>query len=309
MFKPTAEVQVLRKRAQLLHELRAFFYRQNIMEVDVPLLGQSTVTDPFIDALELQKPKLYLQTSPEYFMKRLLVSGSGSIYYLGKACRRDEASVHHRPEFCMLEWYCLGLDDWQLMDQMASLFRSLSPSTPQFRVSYEQAFVKVVGVSPYTASLAQLQDLVKQHTTYPHHMDSRASCLDLLFSMCVQSSLGQGLCFVYHYPQELSSLAKLSENDSGQLVSRRFEVFWNGLELANGYYELQDAAEHQARFKRDCDIRCEEGKDVPEIDAAFLDAMSHGLPECSGVALGVDRLMMCLHGLSDIAESTAFANG
>ncbi|MCR6650391.1 MAG: hypothetical protein NVV73_02280 [Cellvibrionaceae bacterium] len=201
MFHPSASLDLLQKRAQLLQQLRAFFFARQIMEVDVPALGQNTVTDVHLEPLQVLDTG-YLQTSPEYFMKRLLAAGSGSIYYLGKAYRRDESGRRHRAEFTLLEWYSVGLDDRELMAQMTELFALLAPATDIRRRSYGEAFQTLLGLCPHRASLAELQALIAARLELHSPLDNKSACLDLLFSFCVEPQLGPGITFICDYPAE-----------------------------------------------------------------------------------------------------------
>lgn len=308
MFQPSASLDHLQKRAQLLHQLRAFFFAREIMEVDVPALGLATVTDVHLEPLRVPGNG-FLQTSPEYFMKRLLAAGSGSIYYLGKAYRRDESGRRHRAEFTMLEWYCVGLDDRQLMQQMTELFLQLDPAVEIRHRSYGEVFQELLGLCPHRATLAELQAVIASHLELHSPLDNKSACLDLLFSCCIEQRLDGGITFIYDYPQEQCALARLSVNTHGMTVARRFEVYWNGMELANGYWELCIAEEQRQRFENDRRIRAANGMDVPDVDERFLAALEAGLPECAGVALGVDRLLMCLSGARDIRDVMPFADG
>lgn len=251
----------------------------------------------------------YLQTSPEYFMKRLLAAGSGSIYYLGKAYRRDESGARHRAEFTMLEWYRVGWDDRQLMREMEELFRQISPGvTVQYR-SYGDVFQSILDLCPHTSSLAALQASIASRIELNSPVEQRDACLDLLFSHCIEPSLVGGITFVYDYPKEMCALARVAPDQAGIPVARRFEVYWNGLELANGYWELCAPAEQRERFENDRKQRAAMGLDVPDVDTRFVAALEAGLPDCAGVALGVDRLLMCLLDEKDISRVTPFANG
>ncbi|MBC6904178.1 EF-P lysine aminoacylase GenX [Saccharophagus sp. K07] len=307
MFQPSASLANLQKRAQLLQQLRAFFYARDVMEVDVPAIGAATVTDIHLEPLVVPGTG-YLQTSPEYFMKRLLAAGSPSIFYLGKAYRSDESGRRHRPEFTMLEWYRLGFDDHALMQEMAELFRELAPHVAIRFSSYTDAFQAVLGLCPHRASLADLQACIASKIELNSPLTDKSSCLDLLFSHCVEPELGNGITFVYDFPREQCALARMALNDAGQQVARRFEVYWDGMELANGYWELCGAEEQRKRFESDRRTRTALGLTVPEVDERFLAALETGLPECAGVALGVDRLLMCLLKVKDIREVMPFAD-
>jgi len=305
---------MLRRRAELLSGLRKFFSEAGVSEVDVPVLGRSTVTDNNIDSITAVTSGSggYLQTSPEYFMKRLLAAGSGDIYCLGKAFRNGEAGQRHNPEFTLLEWYRCGWDEHQLMDELADLMSQIYRASDQsplavHRGSYADYFAQVLAVDPHTASLHQLQQLAVAAGSDSWAGESRANCLDLLFSVQVEPQLPQGLVFVYDYPACQAALAQTTTNDQGQLVSRRFEVFVNGMELANGYFELIDSVEQVQRFAEDLKARSAANKPVVEVDNHFMDALAQGLPSCAGVALGVDRLLMQLQGAESIAQVMPFS--
>jgi lysyl-tRNA synthetase class 2 len=305
---------MLRRRAELLSGLRKFFSEAGVSEVDVPVLGRSTVTDNNIDSITAVTfgGSGYLQTSPEYFMKRLLAAGSGDIYCLGKAFRNGEAGQRHNPEFTLLEWYRCGWGEHQLMDELADLMSQIYRASGQsplavHRGSYADYFAQVLAVDPHTASLHQLQQLAVAAASDSWAGESRANCLDLLFSVQVEPQLPQGLLFVYDYPACQAALAQTTTNDQGQLVSRRFEVFVNGMELANGYFELIDSVEQGQRFAEDLKARSAANKPVVEVDNHFMDALAQGLPSCAGVALGVDRLLMQLQGAESIAQVMPFS--
>lgn len=293
------------------------------MEVDVPVLAKTGVTDLHIDCIpaEISGEQWYLQSSPEYFMKRLLAAGSGSIYYLGKAFRDGESGSRHQPEFTMLEWYREGWDEHQLMDELALLIESLGKDNGFSSVSdqpwavqkwavqkirYEDIVEQVVGLNPHTCVLADVQRVASAIAGTDFSDAGRSTCLDLIFSLAVEPALPAGLVFIYDYPACQAALAQLGVDDQNHTVARRFEAFLNGMELANGYFELLDAVELQSRFRADQALRASEGKRSMTIDAKLLDAMSAGLPHCSGVALGVDRLLMQMLEATQIAEVMPF---
>lgn len=308
MFRPTASLEHLQKRAQLLQQLRAFFDAQGVMETDVPALAPATITDVHLEPLQVPGVG-FLQTSPEYLMKRLLAAGCGSIYYLGKAYRKDESGRRHRAEFTMLEWYRVGLDDRQLMAEMIELFHHLAPGVRARIRTYREVFLAALGVCPHTATLADLQAVIARTLELNSPLEDKSACLDLLFSHCVEPSLGPDITFVCDYPAEQCALARVVPTSAGTPVARRFEVFWGGMELANGYWELCSVAEQRQRFDNDRRIRAANGLKVPALDERFLAALAEGLPDCAGVALGVDRLLMCLVGATDIREVMPFADG
>lgn len=308
MFQPSADLAVLQRRAQLLRQLRAFFYDREVMEVDVPVLGDATVTDVYIEPLQVAgEHRWFLQTSPEYYMKRLLAAGSGSIFYLGKAFRSDERGRRHRAEFTMLEWYRQGFSDVQLMEDIAALFSRIAPAEPVHRITYGRLFESKLGLCPYRANVEQLRRVASERVDFSGTLDTKSAWLDLLFSHCIEPEL-KSIFLVHDYPREQCALARLGANEDGVVVAKRFEVFWQGVELANGYWELSAAAEQRQRFLADQQQRQHLGFAVPAMDERFMAALDHGLPDCSGVALGVDRLLMCLLGADDIAQVMPFAD-
>lgn len=305
---------MLQARAELLSTLRQFFFQRSVMEVDVPVLARSSVTDINIESIpaNIYSESGYLQTSPEYFMKRLLSQGAGDIFCLGKAFRNGEQGCRHNPEFSLLEWYRCGWDEHQLMDEIAELMslvfaaRSSQPLAITKR-TYADCFSEILGIDPHGADLVELQEKAVAASSDSWTGESRANCLDLLFSQLVEPQLPPGLVFVYDYPACQSALAQLHNDTQGRQVSRRFEVFLNGLELANGYFELTDRAEQQQRFDGDNAQRIEASKPQIPMDRHLLAALDHGMPSCAGVAMGVDRLLMQLEGADSITQVMPFS--
>ena len=305
---------MLQARAELLSTLRQFFFQRSVMEVDVPVLARSSVTDINIESIpaNIYSESGYLQTSPEYFMKRLLSQGAGDIFCLGKAFRNGEQGCRHNPEFSLLEWYRCGWDEHQLMDEIAELIslvfaaRSSQPLAITKR-TYADCFSQILGIDPHGADLVELQEKAVAASSDSWTGESRANCLDLLFSQLVEPQLPSGLVFVYDYPACQSALAQLHNDTQGRQVSRRFEVFLNGLELANGYFELTDRAEQQQRFDGDNAQRIEASKPQIPVDRHLLAALDHGMPSCAGVAMGVDRLLMQLEGADSITQVMPFS--
>ena len=308
-WQPGATMATLRQRSRVLAKLRDFFQQRQVMEVDVPLLSRATVTDHNIDSIQACNADVaaYLQTSPEYFMKRLLAAGSGDIYSLGKAFRDAENGRRHNPEFTMLEWYRCGWDEHQLMDEVAELIASLVPEISVRRCSYADVFIQHLQVDPHFADLADLQRMAVIAGSEAWADETRANCLDLLFSVLIEPQLEDGLVLVYDYPACQAALAKCAEDSQGRQISRRFEGFLNRVELANGYCELTDAAEQASRFAEDQRLRKLSNKTPVTADSQLLAAMEAGLPECAGVAMGVDRLLMQLQGADSIDQVMPFS--
>lgn len=299
---------VLQKRAALLASIRQFFAERGVLEVEVPVIGASTVTDPHLEPLLVRDSELdlFLQTSPEFFLKRLLSQGIGCVYYMGKAFRQDEAGVRHNPEFTMLEWYRMGLDDKALMAEVGELLSLLCPEEPLFKKSYGDVFQAYIGVDPHGASAETLQNIAHKKLDINWQDADKNLWLDLLFSHLIEPQLTKGFTLVYDYPASQCALAKLSIDEKGREVAKRFELFGGGMELANGYWELTDAEEQRRRFEADNRERAATGKAQVKFDEAFLAALEQGIPECAGIALGVDRLLMCLVGAKHISEVLAF---
>jgi elongation factor P--(R)-beta-lysine ligase len=311
VFASSASVATLKKRAHWLHRLRAFFYARNCWEVDVPVLGEFGVTDLHLEPIcaQVNQQLRFLQTSPEFFMKRLLAQGSGDIFYLGKAFRQDEQGPKHRPEFTLLEWYRCGYTDQSLIEEIRDLLLGLAPNTPWQQLSYGELFERHLGLDPHGAQPQALASLALQHLDLSFTHASKSTWLDLLFSCVIEPLLPAGICVVTDYPACQSALARLGLNAQGQTVARRFEVFWSGVELANGYWELTDVQEQAARFAVDQQARAALGRPAREADPRLLAALQAGMPACAGVALGVDRLIMALENCQDIAQVVPFAEG
>ena len=310
-WQPTATLGTLRSRAELLSNIRQFFQAAGVMEVDVPVLSDTGVTDLNIDCIQAQVcgDTQYLQSSPEYYMKRLMASGLGSIYYLGKAFRNDEFGRRHQPEFTMLEWYRSGWDEHQLIKEVTALLQHLgvNNSSPQI-IRYEALFEQMTGLNSHQAPLVDIQAFASNLAGNDFSAESRSTCLDLIFSIAVEPNLSEGLVFVHDYPACQPALAQLGRDSHGNTVARRFEAYLNGMELANGYYELVDSVELKSRFDADMALRQAAKKTLMTGDQALLTAMEFGLPSCAGVALGVDRLLMQLLNIDDISQVMPFSN-
>ncbi len=282
------------------------------MEVETPLLASAPVTDPNIDAIATVNPLVgdhpcYLQTSPEFAMKRLLAAGSGPIYQICKAFRRSERGARHNPEFTMLEWYRPGMALEVLMDEVAEVIQLALGDRPVRRLSYRQAFLNAAQLDPFTATVAQLRDCAARQLELSFDSDDRDTWLQLLMSTVVEPSLdAHEITLVDDFPATQAALAKTATDVQGRLVARRFEAFCGGMELANGYDELCDASELLRRMRRDHQQRRAAGQELPPIDRHLLAAMQAGLPECSGVAMGLDRLLMLSSRCSRIDEVLAF---
>ncbi len=314
-WQPIASIETLQKRAALLRKIREFFFQRGVMEVETPALSRAGVSDlhlvnfatEFVGQGHGEGMPLYLQTSPEYAMKRLLAAGSGAIYQMAKAYRNEELGRHHNPEFTMLEWYRPGFDEFDLMDEIDELMNTLLGCGEATRISYQRVFLDIIGLDPLTASLAQLRSVATDYGfgNIAETEQSRDTLLQLLFCMVIEPKIGQQVpCFVYHFPASQAALAALNPEDPR--VAGRFELYFKGMELANGFNELTNAKEQRARFEADNQARRAAGKPEVAIDHHLIAALEQGLPQCSGVALGIDRLIMLATGKERIAEVIAF---
>ncbi|WP_417552597.1 EF-P lysine aminoacylase EpmA [Marinomonas fungiae] len=315
VWQPTADLTALKFRAEVFHNIRAFFYQREVLEVDTPCLSLGSISDPHIEVLTSHTRTLgqdvtyYLQTSPEYAMKRLLAAGMPSIYQLGKVFRAEEIGRRHGIEFTMLEWYRLGFDHWQLMSEMDDLLSELmGQSIVSERLSYAAAFERHVGLNPFSASLNELQQVCYQHTEYGLQEEDRDTLLELLFATLVEPNIGQDVpCFIHAYPASQAALARQQQDEQGNATAARFEWYWRGMELANGYFELTDATEQQQRMQDEMAERAENDQVWRQADERLISALKQGLPECAGVALGVDRLLMLLQNKAHIDQVMPFA--
>ncbi|NJN46886.1 MAG: EF-P lysine aminoacylase GenX [Candidatus Competibacteraceae bacterium] len=318
-WQPQATWDALRLRARLLTQIRVFFAARDVLEVDTPALSRAAVTDPQLHSFavrysgpgESNGQTHYLHTSPEFPMKRLLAAGSGDIYQLAKVFRDGEAGRHHNPEFTLLEWYRIGFDHRQLMEELAALATQLLGSqlnaTAEF-ISYHDVFQRHLQIDPHQTTVEQLiacaeQRGVGQPPQLPQ--DDPDPWLHLLLSHCIEPQLGRDrLTFVYDYPASQAALARIRPGNPP--VAERFELYLNGVELANGFHELNDAAEQRRRFEADNARRRGDGLAPMPIDEQLLAALADGLPDCAGVALGFDRLLMLAAGKSSLQEIVAF---
>ncbi|KJR36853.1 elongation factor P lysine(34) lysyltransferase [Vibrio navarrensis] len=314
-WQPTASIPQLRQRAALIARIRQFFAQRNVLEVDTPAMSHATVTDVHLHTFQTQfvgpgyaqGSPLFLMTSPEFHMKRLLAAGSGCIYQLGKAFRNEENGRYHNPEFTMLEWYRVGFDHHALMDEMDELLQLVLSTAPAERMTYQEAFLRVLGVCPLQASMTELKLSASELglSDIAEAEEDRDTLLQLLFSIGVEGKIGQQVpAFVYDFPASQAALAKI--NPSDPRVADRFEVYFKGIELANGFHELDNAQEQLRRFEQDNRKRVEMGLAEQPIDYHLIAALQSGLPECAGVALGVDRLIMLALGCDHIDQVTAF---
>lgn len=317
-WQPTASLSTLKARATFIQTIRQFFIERQVLEVDTPALSLGTVTDlhldPFVCPFDYDpsgtKQNLYLQTSPEFAMKRLLAAGSGPIFQICKAFRHESAGRFHNPEFTILEWYRTGFNDHDLMQELDQLQQQLLGTSSALKISYHNAFLEHLQFDPLTISLDALQAKVAEISDDDWlKSESKDTLLQWLFSTQIEPVLGQDNghftpCFVYDFPASQASLARVSENDPR--VAHRFELYYRGVELANGFYELDNAAEQRRRFEDDNQLRKADNKPQRPIDERFIAALEQGLPDCAGVAVGIDRLFMLAQSSCHIEEVLAF---
>lgn len=317
-WRPTATIETLRDRARLLAKVRAFFASRDVLEVETPVLGRGGSTDVHLVSLSSMartdrgQRRLWLQTSPEFHMKRLLAAGSGPIYQLAKSFRDGEIGARHNIEFTMLEWYRPDFSLAALIDETTALIATIMPSFvgPVVHYRYRELFHTYLAIDPFTTSLDALRALAAERGQMSANTlagDSRETCLDLLMGMVIEPQLGQGeLSVVIDYPAQQAALARRHQDSDGDWVASRFELYLDGIELANGYHELTDAAEQRARFEQDNAERRRLGLGEVDIDEHLLAALAHGMPEGAGVALGIDRLIQLALGKARLEDVLSF---
>ena len=322
-WRPQATRAQLALRAQMLAQIRTYFAHAGVLEVETPILAAAGSTDPRLASFtttfhrdgdagaSLAGTPLYLHTSPEFAMKRLLAAGSGSIYQICKAFRNGESGRVHNPEFTLLEWYRVDWTYRDLMDEVAALIgAALAPlralAQPEY-LSYAQAFQNYCGIDPWEASRDRFAAVAREHgivIANDPELDRDAYC-DLLLTHTIEPRLGDGrVTLLYDYPPTQAALAHIRKD--ARPVAERFEAYLFGMELANGFQELRDPAEQRQRFGADNARRVAAGLPIIPLDENLLAALAHGLPACAGVALGVDRLVMAASGASALAEVLAF---
>ncbi len=283
------------------------------MEVETPLLSAAAATSLYLDSfvtrylgpLAPQGQDFFLQTSPEFAMKRLLAGGSGPIYQICKAFRNGEAGAYHNPEFTLLEWYRPGFDHHALMDEVEALLDSILDIGTFQRIKYRDLFLGRAGFDPFIFTVEEAKACLQQHGITAPDMDgaTKDDWLMLILTHIIEPNLGSGAVFIYDFPASQAMLARLSRSEPP--TAERFELYVNGIELANGFHELADAAEQRRRFESEMQQRKHLGMAELPMDEALIDALKHGLPDCAGVALGIDRLLMLAAGEQAIAEVLA----
>ena len=317
-WAPSATRDALHLRASLNRVVREFLHARDVLEVETPVMSQAGNTDPNIASFSLEfsgrtdgAPRTrWLRTSPEYALKRLLAAGFGDCYELGRVFRDGEAGGRHNPEFSMLEWYRVGWDLRQLIEETAALVQAalilVGRSAPLRVVRFRDLYRDALGVDPFTADATTLRAALGDVLIDPQGL-VHDDWLDLLMTHRLQPAFKTGeMLALIDYPASQCALARIAEDADGQRVARRFELYLGPLELANGYHELLDADEQAIRFENDAHVRRARGVDVPPTDTRLLDALASGMPACAGVALGMDRLLMAMLSTDRIADVLAF---
>ena len=321
-WQPASTLTNMKLRAAIYTQIRHFFAEREVLEVDTPIMSQSAVSDVHLASVpaiyqeagyqqtgSLKTQTCYLQTSPEYPMKRLLAAGFPSIYQLCKVFRNGETGQFHNPEFTLLEWYRLGWNDHQLMTEVDELFQRVLSTPPADRLSYEAVFLQYVSINPHTADIEvvrQCADRYGINVIGEVDGDDRDMWLQLLMSEVIERQIGRVRpMFIYDFPASQAALARI--NPDKPAVAARFEAYFRGVELVNGFYELADAGEQSKRFDKDLAVREKLGLPLPPRDERFLAALASGrFPDCAGVALGVDRLIMIAAGAESISDVLSF---
>lgn len=316
-WQPSASLKQLQQRARIVAAIRQFFAERHVMEVDTPLLASHGVTDLHLHNFVVHptppgpEGPLYLQTSPEYAMKRLLAAGSGCIYQFARAFRDQELGTWHQPEFTMLEWYRIGFDHHQLMDEvMLLLQQAVGIGTENIlKASYGQLWQQHLQLNPHTVTIEELQACGARHDLAISAVDdlSTTDWCELLFDRCIVPELAaMPIVCVYDYPSDQAALAALrAEGD--ETVAERFEVYLYGIECGNGFHELTDPGEQAQRFAKDNALRQSKGLPVREPDSYLLAALQQGMPPCAGVALGLERVLAAAWQLPGITATQAFS--
>lgn len=300
-WQPSASIATLKNRAKIIAKIREFFSQRQVMEVETPTLSQATVTDVHLHTFDTTfvgpgfagGKQLYMQTSPEFHMKRLLCAGSGAIYQMSKAFRNEESGRHHNPEFTMLEWYQPDYDHMTLINEVDELLQIVLSTQSCDIITYQQLFIKYLRLDPLSADIEAIRAVALPYDfgDFVVTESNKDTLLQCLFCFVIEPQIGLDKPIaVYNFPASQAALAQLDATD--ERVARRFEFYYRGIELANGFHELQDATEQLDRFKQDNKERQREGLTEQPIDYRLIDALAHGLPNCSGVALGIDRLIM-----------------
>ena len=314
-WRPSASLEALRFRADCARKVRGFFDRKELLEVETPLVAEVGTVDLWIDSFEvrstLSRQRLWLQTSPEFHMKRLLAAGSGPVWQMTRAFHDEGRGRLHNPEFTIVEWYHPGWTLRELCEEVEELCREIVPDLPRARwISFQEAFRERAGVDPFGDPVDKIRQAAEEACPVapPIAHSDRDGWLDLLLVSRVEPGLGDDApVFLWGYPPSRAALARVE--DGPPRVAMRAELYWKGVELCNAYDELVDPSEQLARFEEESRARAALGKTSPPIDHGLVAALRHGLPASAGVALGFDRLVQLAYGAAGIADVIAFAEG
>lgn len=310
-FAPTCNKETWIKRQKLMSLVRNFFANKNILEVETPTLSAACGTDPELDYFSVKSPERFLMTSPEFHMKRLLSAGFGDIFQITKAFRKDEFGAHHNNEFSIVEWYRVGMPQSELMSEVESLVSYVTKKTLNAkRTRWIDAFKNYTNIDPLKANSCDfIEACISQNIALPADTSamSKSDWWDYFMVFVIEPKLAKNYSeFIYDYPPEQAALAQTYVDSSGYTWAKRFELFVDNVELCNGYTELTDAIEQRKRFAKDLQIRKNKNRPLPLIDENFLQALEHGMPACSGVALGLDRLFMLALNKKEIKDVILF---
>lgn len=304
-WRPTTSAQALKARALLYSDIRNFFAQRQVLEVDTPFLAHYGVSDIHIQCIHVPGYG-FLQSSPEYHMKRMLAHGVESIYQIARVFRDGEQGQRHNPEFTLLEWYRLGMALPELIQECVDLLKPILQLEQVAHYSFRRVFQQHTGLDPMRASVAELEARAQGTTQLPANL-TRGELVDWLMATVVEPALPHDqITVIDRFPGWAAALAQHTQDDDGETVALRFEIYAKGMELANGYQELTDAQEQAVRFAQDQQTRKNNGLPPREADHWLLAALEHGLPFCSGVAMGLDRLLMCQLGAKHINEVISF---
>ena len=311
-WQPGASLATLRQRAKLLSIVRKFFADRDILEIETPLLSSATATDVHLTSLTTKLTNLiesktyFLQTSPEFAMKRLLANDVGPIFQICKAFRGDSLTSLHNPEFSILEWYRPGFEMEKLMDEVADLIDATIGVSKITRLSYLEIFKGKLGVNPHVCSLEELAELANSRIDINSCDLNFSDYLDLVMTTLIEPELPE-YCFVFDYPKSQAALSDVESDADGNVIAKRFELYCRGMEIANGYLELTDPVEQRRRSETDNANRSDKGLPQLPIDENLIAALDAGMPKTSGVALGLDRLLMIIDEINDIDKALAFS--
>lgn len=309
-WRPGASRHAVEARAKLLADVRSWFAQHEALEVETPVLSRAGNSDPNIQSMSVESPaRRFLRTSPEYAMKRMLAAGFRDIYELGRVFRAEEKGRLHNPEFTLLEWYRCDWSYLELAGEVTALIRHCGKGQfdewPEQRLAYRDVFLEYTGLDPFHCSETDLADAAAERGIRAGSL-AHQEWLDLLLTEVIEPNLpGETITVIHDFLPEQAALARIRPDDPP--VAERFEVYLGQVELANGYQELTDAGEQLLRFEKEMKTREARGEETAPLDLNLIHAMRQGLPECSGVALGVDRLLMALLKLEHMNAVLAFS--